>query len=45
MANYDLKMGAVDIDFGGLGPLGELADVISPKVGIIIQQKIESRRK
>ena len=41
MADYDLKMGAVDIDFGGLGPLGELADVISPKVSQIIQQKIK----
>ena len=40
MADYDLKMGAVDIDFGGLGPLGELADIISPQVSVIIQQKI-----
>ena len=33
MADYDLKMGPVDIDFGGLGPLGELAEAISPKGG------------
>ena len=41
MADFDLKMGPVDVDFGGLGPLGELADIISPKVSDIIHQKIK----
>ena len=25
MADYDLKLGAVDVDLGGLGPLGDMA--------------------
>ena len=32
MGDYDVKLGAVDVDFGGLGPLGDLANVISPNV-------------
>lgn len=40
MADYDLKLGNVDVDFGGLGALGELADLISPKVGDLVGEKI-----
>ena len=41
MADYDLKLGSVDVDFGGLGALGELADAISPKVADIVGAKIK----
>ena len=40
MADYDLKLGNVDVDFGRLGALGELADLISPKVGDLVGEKI-----
>ena len=40
MADYDLKLGAVDVDFGGLGPLGNLASLISPKVADVVNKKI-----
>ena len=40
MADYDLKLGNVDVDFDGLGALGELADLISPKVGDLVGEKI-----
>ena len=40
MADYDLKLGAVDVDLGGLGPLTDLASLISPKVAEVVKQKI-----
>ena len=40
MADYDLKLGAVDVDLGGLGPLGDLANLISPKVADVVKSKI-----
>ena len=41
MADYDLNLGAIDVDFGNLGALGELAEAISPKVGDIVGAKIK----
>ena len=43
MADYDLKLGAVDVDFegGNLGMLSELVDLISPKVSDIVGSKIK----
>ena len=40
LADYDLKLGNVDVDFGGLGALGELADLISPRVADLVGAKI-----
>ena len=40
MADYDLKLGNIDVDFGNLGALGELAELISPKVADLVGQKI-----
>ena len=40
MADYDLKLGAVDVDVGGLGPLADLASVIAPQVGEVVKRKI-----
>ena len=40
MADYNLKLGAVDVDLGGLGPLGDLASLISPKVADVVKKKI-----
>ena len=40
MADYDFKLGNVDVDFGGLGALGELAELISPKVADLVAAKI-----
>ena len=40
MADYDLKLGAVDVDLGGLGALGDLASLISPKVADVVKKKI-----
>ena len=40
MADYDLKLGAVDVDLGGLGPLGDLASLIAPQVAEVVKKKI-----
>ena len=42
MADYDLNLGHVDVDFegGNLGVLSELIDLISPKLSNIVSQKI-----
>ena len=40
MADYDIMLGNVDVDFGGLGALGELADLISPRVADLVGNKI-----
>ena len=40
LADYDLRLGNVDVDFGGLGALGELADLISPRVADMVGGKI-----
>ena len=41
MADYDIMLGNVDVDFGGLGALGELADLISPRVADLVGNKIK----
>ena len=40
MGNYDLKLGAVDVDVGGLGVLGDLASLIAPQVAEVVKKKI-----
>ena len=41
LADYDINLGNVDVDFGGLGALGELADLISPRVADLVGNKIK----
>ena len=40
MGNYDLKLGAVDVDIGGTGALGDLASLIAPQVAEVVKNKI-----
>ena len=41
LADYDIMLGNVDVDFGGLGALGERADLISPRVADLVGNKIK----
>ena len=40
LADYHLKLGAVDVDLVGLGPLGDLVDIISTQVADVVKNKI-----